>query len=87
MLSLSQVHVALPWTLSISTLFTFIGVLSTTITYVFGMFILILIRLLYFNRIVLLAYVVGLVVCLCIGIIILEWTTSLDTSSRTLYCL
>ena len=84
---LSQVHVALPWTLSISTLFTFIGVLSTTITYVFGMFILIPIRLLYFNRIVLLAYVVGLVVCLCIGIIILEWTTSLDTSSRTLYCL
>ena len=35
---LSQVHVA--WNISISTLFTFIGVLSTTITFVFVMFIL-----------------------------------------------
>ena len=41
---LFQVHVAL--TFSISTLFTFIGVLSTTITFVFAMFILRPIRLL-----------------------------------------
>ena len=40
---LSQTHV---WTFSISTLFTFIGVLSTTITFIFAMFILIPIRLL-----------------------------------------
>ena len=41
---LSQVHIG--WDISISTLFTFIGVLSTTLTFVFGMFILRPIRLL-----------------------------------------
>ena len=41
---LSQVHVA--WDILFSTLFTFIGVLSTTITFVFAMFILRPIRLL-----------------------------------------
>ena len=44
-----------PWLFSISTSFTFIGVLSTTITFIFAMFA-------YFHRIVIVASVVVLVV-------------------------
>ena len=49
-----------------STLFTFTGVLSATITFVFAMFILRPIT--YFHRIVLVAFVVVIVVFLYIGI-------------------
>ena len=77
---LSQVHVAWDIFLSTSTLFTFIGVLSTTITFVFAMFI-----FAYFHRIFLAASVVVLVVFLCIGICHQQsedWRDILRLSSR-----